>query len=173
MESRIAGVEQANTVGSMVEAPTGDVRGREEGRGEGAFQKEMARISSEMTSHLKQLEQRVFQNEHRESAQMATLVESTQETQRRIVEVQRQLETERREQGEGLRGLKERLEQLEQRQLQLAESSRKTNEGLSTGVGRVGKDMGMLRARVETQGSVGGQMIALGHRHSRLVSMCC
>ena len=166
MESRIASVEQANTVGSMVEVSTGDVRGREEGRGEGAFQREM-------TSHMKQLEQRVLQHEHRESAQMATLVQSTQETQRRIVEVQRQLETERREQGEGLRGLKERLEQLEQRQLQLAELSRKTHEGLSTGVGRVGKEMGRLRARVETQGSVGGQMIALGHRHSRLVSMCC
>ena len=139
----------------------------------GELRNELVRLSTELSSHVKQLEQRTLQNEQRllkEEVAMATLAQLMQETERKVVEIQRQLDAERREQKECRAALGERLQQLEHRQAQLAEFGRKTNEALSTGVKRMGKELRALSTRVETLGgSVVGQMSGFYHRQSVLV----
>ena len=183
LESRIAGLEQANLLRSLGRNPTPADSGRERGRVGG--QVGLERLLSEMASHLKRLEERVLQNEQRilrGEAQSTTLVQWMQDTERKVTETQRELAAKREEQGVGLEGLRERVHQLEQRQLQLANFSQGSQEGLAAQVRRVGEETRRLNSRVETMsGSVGGKMNALEHRHSVLVSkrlmsctqMCC
>ena len=171
LESRMAGLEQANLLGNLAKNLTGEDQGRERG---GRELQGSESLLSEMTTLLKRLEQRVSQNEQRmlrEEAQVTTLVQSMQETERKILEVQRQLTARREEQGVRLEGLGERLIQLEQRQLQLANFSQQAQEGVAVQLGRVGEEMKTLRSHVKAlSSSVGGKMNALDHRHGVLVS---
>ena len=162
----MAGLEQANLLRSLGRDQTHEDHGRE--RGKRGVELEM--LLSEMSSHLKRLEERVFQNEQRilrEEAQMKTLVQSTEETQRKVTEAQRELAAKSEEHEASLNGLRERLHQMEQRQLQLTNFSQ---EELVAQLRGVGEEMRTLKGRIETMSSsVGGKMNALDHRHSVLV----
>ncbi|CAI8015598.1 hypothetical protein GBAR_LOCUS9636 [Geodia barretti] len=167
LESRMAGLEQANLLRSLDRNPIPEDSGRERGRG--GRQVELERLLSEMAPHLTRLKERVLQNEQRilrEEVHSTTLVQLTQDTERKVLETQREVAAKREEQGASLEELRERAHQLEQRQLQLANFSQGSQEGLAAQLRRVGEE---TRRRVETMsGSVGEKMNALEHRHSAL-----
>ena len=168
----MAGLEQANLLRSLDRNPIPEDSGRERGRG--GRQVELERLLSEMAPHLTRLKERVLQNEQRilrEEVHSTTLVQLTQDTERKVMETQREVAAKREEQGASLEELRERAHQLEQRQLQLANFSQGSQEGLAAQLRRVGEETRRLNSRVETMsGSVGEKMNALEHRHSALVS---
>lgn len=167
--------EQINLLGSLGgDQNEGDSDGE---RGRRGAQEALERLAAEITSHLRRLEERTSQNEQRilrEETQMSSLIQLAQETERRVLDIQRQLVAKRDEQGASLEGVRERLNQVEQRQLQLANFSQQSQEGLAAQLRRVGEEMGTLKSRVEKlSGSVGGKMSALDHRQSALVRTYC
>lgn len=174
LESRVALLEQT-TRGLLGQLATKnaavDLGGRE---GEGSsLEEELARIWPEVQSRLEKIEHRVSLNEYSlraEEARVTTLVKSTQEIERGILDGQRQLLERREKQGAHLEGVKESVHQLEQSQLQLGEFVRQNQAGLAAELGRLGEEVRRVRGHVESvRGSVGGKLKELEREQRVLV----
>lgn len=176
LESRVTVLEQANgalpgqlDIKSVATNTARDVEQK-------SLKEELARISSEINTRLERIEHRVLLNErsiHTEEARLTTLVQSTQEIERGILDGQRQLLLRREDQGARLEGVRESVHQLEQRQLQLGEFGRQAQAGCAMEVGRVGEEVRKMKSRMENmKGDVGGKLKDLERGHRVLVSVC-
>ena len=137
------------------------------------MEEELGRIWPEIQSRLEKIEQRVSLNERRlreEETRMTTLVKSTQEIERGILDGQRQLLEKREEEGARLEEVKESIHQLEQRQLQLGEFGRHSQASLAAELGRLGEEVRRAIGHAESvKGSVGERFKELEHDQRVLV----
>ena len=175
LESHVAHLEQTtrSLLGQVAITTVAADSGRD--REEHSFKEELARVCSEIQSRLEKIEHRVSLNEYSmraEEARVTTLVKSTQEIERGILDGQRQLLERREEQGARLEGVKESVHQLEQRQLQLAEFGQQTQASLAAEVGRQSEEVRRVRGHVENvRGSVGGKLKELEREQRVLASL--
>ena len=176
LECRLATLEQANLQGRPSGWKAVPVAGREGGEGgEMGSQEGLVRLSSEINARLERMERRMSVNERRilaEESRVTTLVKSTQEIERGILDGQRQLIARREEQGTHVEGMRERLHQLEQCQMQLGEFCRQAQDAFVMGVGRTRGEVDTVRSHMETMGgSIAGKLNSLEQGLTLLVSL--
>ena len=123
-------------------------RGSRAPKSEKSWQKEVTKLSSQIHSQLEKLAERMAVNErsiHHEEVRVSTLVQSTQEIERGILDGQQQLLARRDQQEVKLGELRESVHQLEQSQLQLQQLSRHSQVGVVERVRRVEEGLEEVR----------------------------
>lgn len=172
LETRVTSLEQLELLGRQLAIEPVAAVEREKKENIDKLQEDLKIISNEIHLQLNQVEQRLTQNERRsltEEGRVTALVKSTQEIEKGILEGQQQLLSRRDEQIVHLELLRERLHQQEQRQLQLTEFSRQSQERFAAQVGRVREEVRAVKSSVETLNNV--RINTLEHGHCVLVSI--
>lgn len=149
LEARVVVLEQANR--ALLEEVV-QIEARERGSraptSEKSWHREVTRLSSEIHSQLEKLAERVALNERsiqQEEVRVSTLVQSTREIERGILDGQQQLLARRDQQEVQLGKLRESVHQLEQSQLQLQQMSRHSLVSITEQVRRVEERLEELR----------------------------